>query len=108
MHKYAAPTALAITLNITMLALAVSASLTPANARGEFRPRNEGQCDTWGARSVWAIACHCGFECHRKYSYTVRLPCLGQDAALCERTIVPVETFAACRRTCVNAKGVSP
>jgi hypothetical protein len=31
MHKYV-PTALAIALNITMLVLAVSASLTPANA----------------------------------------------------------------------------
>jgi hypothetical protein len=33
MHKYAAATALAIAL-ITMLTLAVSASLTPANAGG--------------------------------------------------------------------------
>jgi hypothetical protein len=33
MHKYAALTALAIVLSITMLVLAISASLTPANAR---------------------------------------------------------------------------
>jgi hypothetical protein len=75
MHKYAAPTALAITLNITMLALAVSASLTPANAASALGwPSNEERCDTytWGAR--WAIGCHCWFECRRKYSYVVRLP----------------------------------
>jgi hypothetical protein len=121
MHKYAAPAA----LNITMLALAVSASLTPANARGEFGeidaktglPTNEGQCDYWGAR--WGIGCHCRFECYRKYSYVVRVPCpsafgprrlaaLGQDATLCKRTIAPVETIAACHRTCVKAKRVSP
>jgi hypothetical protein len=77
MHKYAAPAALAITLNITMLALAVSASLTPANARGSFIPRNEGECDTRGAGPVSVIACHCGFECRRKYSYIVRSPCLA-------------------------------
>jgi hypothetical protein len=34
MHKYAALTALAIALNVTMLTLAGSASVTPANARG--------------------------------------------------------------------------
>jgi hypothetical protein len=32
MHKHAATTALVIALNITMLTLTVSASLTPANA----------------------------------------------------------------------------
>jgi hypothetical protein len=132
MHKYAARTALAITLNITMLALAVSASLTPANARGGFIPTNEEQCDYWGAR--WGIGCHCRFECRRKYSYVVKMPCrflasgwvetsdgfryryrsthlTAQDATLCESTIVPVETVAACHRTCVKAKrakGVSP
>jgi hypothetical protein len=40
MHKYAALTALAIAL-ITMLALNVSASLTPANARGVCRCAQE-------------------------------------------------------------------
>jgi hypothetical protein len=113
-----------------MLALAVSASLTPANVGGGFIPTNEGQCDYWGAR--WGIGCHCRFECRRKYSYVVKMPCLGnpasgwvetsdgfryryrsthltaQDATLCERTIIPVETVAGCRRTCVKAKRVSP
>ncbi len=89
-----------------ILALAVSASLTPANARGWLLPSNEGRCDTWGAR--WAIGCHCWFECRRKYSYVVRLPCLNRTPPFCDITVVPVETFAACRRTCVNAKGVSP
>jgi hypothetical protein len=49
MRKYAAATALGITL-ITMLALTVSASLTPANARGWF-------CDN--------VVCLCQSKCPR-------------------------------------------
>jgi hypothetical protein len=60
MHKYAAPIALTIALNITMLALAVSASLTAANAangadfssahpsRASIWPRGEAMRDKYG------------------------------------------------------------
>jgi hypothetical protein len=50
MHKYAALTALAIVLNITVLTPAVSASLTPANAATPY-------CG-WGIRGgfVWVRA----------------------------------------------------
>jgi hypothetical protein len=50
MHKYAAVTTLAIALNIMMVALTVSASPTPANARGWF-------CDN--------VVCLCQSKCPR-------------------------------------------
>jgi hypothetical protein len=46
MHKYAAATALAIALNITMLALAISALLTPANG-GDFSPAHPSRALIW-------------------------------------------------------------
>jgi hypothetical protein len=64
MHKYAAATALAIAI-ITGLALAVSASLTPANARSIYSlqcgPRTHsgiictGKCETelWYSAELW-------------------------------------------------------
>jgi hypothetical protein len=71
MRKYAAATALAIAL-ITMLALAVSASLTPANA-GVF------YCDN--------VVCVCQSKC--RFPYPVRVPLPSQYLACiasCGRT----------------------
>jgi hypothetical protein len=93
--------ALSTALNITMF--------TPAVSRGGWHPQNEGECESLahGLRG-WAIWCHCYVQCDRKYRYTVTLPCLGHAPPFCERTMVPVETTAACQRTCVKAKGAAP
>jgi hypothetical protein len=109
MHKYAAATALVITLNITVLALAVSASLTPANARGLPFARNEGGCDAWGhGLRLYAVICHCGFQCKRQHQYTERLPCNpgqpGWPGGSCNIVVHPVEAVAACVRNCVAAQ----
>jgi hypothetical protein len=72
MLKCAAATALAITL-ITMLALAVSASLTPANARGIF-------CASPQA------ALKCGCQAIRDYAHAAAgtLPALKKKEQACE------------------------
>jgi hypothetical protein len=96
-----------------MLTLTVSASVTPANAKGggPAFPRHEEACDQWGPGWRYTILCHCSFECGRQYSYTVRLPCspgmpgyVSGMKGLCDRRVYPVETTAACMRTCVKAK----
>jgi hypothetical protein len=110
MHKYATATALAITLTITMLTPAVSASYV--------RLKNEGQCDTvrpdWPKEAIYAIRCHCEFECRRQYSYTVRMPCspgmpgyVSGMKGLCDRRVDPLDTVRACEKTCVKAKGAA-
>jgi hypothetical protein len=114
MDRYAALTALAIALNITVLTPAVSQ--TRAN-KALIERYNEGQCDSLahGLRR-WAIGCHCTFECYRQHSYTVRQPCetrwswrerkpIGEG--LCEWRMAPVEAFRACTTTCAKAKGVA-
>jgi hypothetical protein len=97
-----------------MLVLAVSASLTPANAgRGYYlflpMARNEAECETvaHGLR-VTGYQCHCSFECYRQYSYSARLPCSpgapGWHEGLCEQRVVPVEAGHACMARCVAAR----
>jgi hypothetical protein len=107
MRKYAAATTLAIALNITMLTPAVSRVIPLLH---------EEECDGWahGLRA-YAIACHCSFECHRQYRYTVRSPCspgmLGYVPgmkSLCDRPAYPEETGRACVRNCAKAKGAEP
>jgi hypothetical protein len=109
MHKYAAAAAAAaaITLSLTMLTPAVSAG-------GRYFPLHEEGCDgyrpDWGR--TYAIRCHCDFECSRKYSYTLTLPCSGGYAGyvsktrngLCDVTVHPVEEVRACMATCVKAR----
>jgi hypothetical protein len=106
MRNYAAATALVIALNITMLAPAVSRVIPLLH---------EEECDGWahGLRA-YAIACHCSFECHRQYRYTVRSPCspgmpgyVSGMKGLCDRLVVPVETALACVKTCLKAKDPS-
>jgi hypothetical protein len=121
MRQYAGATALAIAL-ITMLALTVSASMTPANAGWGIPKLHEEACDAWahGLR-VWAIRCHCNFECRRQYSSTVTLPCASHDVAnwsmtgalqgrhegLCDVRVVPSEPTDACFAKCVGAKNAA-
>jgi hypothetical protein len=66
MHKYAAATALALT---TMLALAVSASLTPANAR--VWPRSADQATGWahmfGVSPSLMLESYCFCRCYGDY-----------------------------------------
>jgi hypothetical protein len=86
MHKYAAVTALTITLNITMLALAVSASLTPANAYQKLCG-NEGP--------VGRIECPCARQCEidarRRGFFDIYHANAGE-----------VKKYQACLSTCVN------
>jgi hypothetical protein len=94
-----------------MLVLAVSASLTSANAAGPPRwmPRYEIDCDS-SARGLpgYAGLCHCRFECRRQIgSYTVRLPCLNKTPPFCEQHVVPLDAFNACWHQCVKAKDPS-
>jgi hypothetical protein len=105
MRKYAAPTALVIALNITLLTAAVSGP-------PQWMPRHEIDCDS-SAKGLpgYAIRCHCTFECIRQYSYTVRMPCspgfpgyVSGMKGLCDVRVVWSETTAACYRTCVKAK----
>jgi hypothetical protein len=122
MHKYTVVTALVIALSITMLTPAVSAhSGWWPPAANQRTGNHEADCDRqpvadWGRKVV--ISCHCEFECKRQYSYTVTLPCSSNDVAiwsstralqrqhegLCDVRMVPVDTTAACIRTCVKAK----
>jgi hypothetical protein len=102
MNKYAASTALAIALT-TMLTPAVS------GGNGGAFARNEGGCDAWGhGLRLYAAICHCGFQCRRQHQYTERLPCNpgqpGWPGGLCDIVVHPVETTAACVRTCVAAQ----
>ena len=83
MHKYATATALPIALNITMLALAVSASLTPANARSIV-------CGNYGAAGIY---CHCSKQCVRD---AIR------DHAPVSR-MFDDKKYQACEAKCVNA-----
>jgi hypothetical protein len=104
-----------------MLVLAVSASLTPANAAGPPRwmPRYEVDCDS-AARGLpgYAIRCHCTFECRRKIgSYTETVRCWPWEArywqqrdrheGLCDVPRVNREARGACWKTCVEAKDPS-
>ena len=82
MHKYAAPTALAIALNITMLALAVSASLTAANAQ------------------KWCVTGPCNDKCMVRCgdsTYARVLRC--KPGAFCDIFVVPPD-IRACKATC--------
>jgi hypothetical protein len=85
MHKYAAPTALAIALNITMLALAVSASLTPASALtgGGNRPCGPG-----------LSKCACYFQCYHAIGERGPFPDYNK----------PSPAVAACEAKCMAAK----
>jgi hypothetical protein len=107
MLKSATATALAITLTITMLTPAVSGPSVPL--------LNEGQCEIlrpdWPKKAIYAIRCHCEFECRRQHSYTVRMPCspdmpgyVSGMKGLCERRLDPIETVHACLKTCVKEK----
>jgi hypothetical protein len=91
MHKYAAPTALAIALNITILALAVSASLTTANAMPGSGNRPCGWPDS-GAQTG-TLKCACYFQCKR-----APLP------EGCGRFGCHYKPIAACMAKCVAAK----
>jgi hypothetical protein len=76
MHKHAAATTLAIALNTTMLALAVSASLTPANAHTPGAP--------FCGNSQVALACKC--QEMRDYAHAAAgtLLALGKKWQACE------------------------
>jgi hypothetical protein len=111
MHKYAAVTGLVIALNITMLTPAVSTSSLEFTGPYSKMPhlRSEGQCDSWAnGLPLYAIHCHCRFECNRQYRYTVSVPCTpgqrGRDEGFCDRRVHPVESVHACMETCVKAK----
>jgi hypothetical protein len=82
MHKYAAPTALAIAL-ITMLALAVLASLTAANAANGFCSNGP----------VGRIYCPCFRQCQRD--------AVHDHAPL--STIFDDKKYRTCLSKCVNA-----
>jgi hypothetical protein len=87
MRKYAALTALAIAL-ITMLALAVSASLTPANAAATY-------CGVYfHSGGSWPI-CLCLWRCSVDAGTTTPLRPQGRPAIETKRQ--------ACEATCVNA-----
>jgi hypothetical protein len=83
MHKCAAPAALAIALSITMLTLAVSASLTPANAGGGF-------CGNYGTQGIY---CHCDRQCWAD-AFRRHAPLM---------TVFDDKKLQACLSTCVNA-----
>jgi hypothetical protein len=115
MRKYAAPTALAIALNITMLTPAFSAGAGP----GHWMPRYEVDCGS-SAKGFpqYAIFCHCTFECRRQIgSYTETVRCwpwerrywdqLGRNEGLCDVQRMNGEAFRACWKTCVKAKDPS-
>jgi hypothetical protein len=89
MHKYATATALAITL-ITMLTLAVSAPLTPANA----------------SHGMPYFYCDTGNICMRKCEIE-----LWSTAKLWDSTRNPEGScpplLQACMTTCVKAKGAA-
>jgi hypothetical protein len=83
MHKYAALTALIIALNITMLALTVSASLTPANAGWNSYCDNE--------------VCLCQLKCG-KY--------LDKNVSRVWPDIPVSSQFLACIASCGRTEGV--
>jgi hypothetical protein len=87
-----------------MLTLAVSASVTPANATLLDIPYP-------GKGMTWAGYGKCSSECRRQLQYTVSLPCspgmpgyVSGRKGLCDRLVVPVETALACVKTCLKAK----
>jgi hypothetical protein len=110
MLKSAAATVLVIDLiNITMLTPAVSTSLLEFTGRYRPHVRNEGACDSWAnGLPLYAIHCHCRFDCNRRYRYTVNLPCSpgqrGWHEGFCDRRVYPAESIHACMAACVNAK----
>jgi len=104
MHKYAAPTALAIALNITMLALTVSASLTPANgadfssahpSRASIWPSGEAMRDKYGIarRGGRSTTCAGALGCVCRVQQCGDIP-VGK----------PSPAIAACMEKCVKAK----
>jgi hypothetical protein len=110
MHKYAAVTALAIVLNVTLLTLSVSADCWPVGrSLAPVRPLilSEGECERWG-HDWGAVRCHCSFDCTRHYQYTVRMHCtpgrLGCDEGVCDQPVVALEAARACIAKCVKAK----
>jgi hypothetical protein len=114
MRKYAAPTALAIALSITMLTPVVSADCFGVARQIHLLSQNRESrvCDNWGPDwRVFAIRCHCGFECRRQYQYTERVHCtpgrLGCDEGVCDLRVVALEATRACWHQCVKAKDPS-
>jgi hypothetical protein len=95
MHKHAATTALSIALNITMLTLAVSASLTPANAAHSLRPLFMcNGADIWHRGPL-----HCMGKCERELWSAANL----WDSTRNHRGSCP-PSLQACIATCVAAK----
>jgi hypothetical protein len=100
MHKYGAPTALAITLNITMLALAVQASLTAANG-ADFSSAHPSRASIWPRgdpmRHKYGIA---GFRgrCNGVLYCVCRVQCGDIPSGK------PSPAVAACMEKCVKAK----
>jgi hypothetical protein len=94
MHKYAALTVLALAL-ITMLTLAVSAALTPANAKG------------------FGYGPHCFARIYGVAGYRICAQCIHQcrygslqhckPGAFCDYSVIPPDVVA-CMAICVNAK----
>jgi hypothetical protein len=114
MHKYAAATALAIALSITMLTPAVSADCLGVASQISLlsQSRESRTCDNWGPDwRAYAIRCHCRFACTRQYLYTVRINCtpgtLGCDEGFCGALVRPLDTILACAKTCLKAKDPS-
>jgi hypothetical protein len=97
MHKYAALTGPALAL-ITMLTLAVSASLTPADAR--FTPYCGARIN--GAAG-YQMCRHCVQKCGGSnvdpYGY-ITPSC--KPGAFCDHNVIPPD-IVACMATCVNA-----
>jgi hypothetical protein len=100
MHKYAALTALAIALNITMLTLAVSASLTPTNAASI----SCGNYFDSGVTGSWPI-CLCLGRCSLKPPQWGIGRC--KPGAFCDPNVIPPDIRAdirACSVKCMAAK----
>jgi hypothetical protein len=94
MHKHAALTAPVIAL-ITMLALALSASATPANAKGfSYGPHCFARI--YGVAGYRICA-----QCIRQCRYYDPLHC--KPGAFCDWNVTPPD-IVACMATCVNAK----
>jgi hypothetical protein len=91
MHKYAALTALAIVLSITMLVLAISASLTPANARCPLTP--PVPASSLGMESY--CICRCWGDAWRRHASTETPTTLW--------TMSDDKKLQACLSKCVNA-----
>jgi hypothetical protein len=92
MRKYAAATALAIALNITMLTLVVSASLTAANAGFSFPPF---KCNG-------AVGTYCMWKCETELWSTANLwDGTRNHPGSCPPSLQP------CIATCVAAKNAA-